>query len=137
MSGSMVERVAKAIAIADGDFHEHEELHPRFYDFARAAIEAMETGLLGLLRGQYSSLILSFNDESGPSYQSVEKLLQERDESSLPTSWVSEDEKQKAIATNAMWTLHWYPDTPVGFYALSASSLGVVLDAALTTPPEP
>ncbi len=44
--------------------------------------------------------------------------------------WVSLEEKQKSIDTNELWKLQWYPDTPVGFYVLLASSLYVLLDKA-------
>lgn len=37
--------------------------------------------------------------------------------------WVSVEEKAKAIETDSMWELQWYPDNPVGFYRVFASSL--------------
>ena len=42
---------------------------------------------------------------------------------------VSEDERLKAIETDELWTVQWYPETPIGFHALSAQSLGALLDA--------
>jgi hypothetical protein len=45
-------------------------------------------------------------------------------------SWVSPEQKQKAIDTNECWELHWYPDTPVGSYTLLAAELDVLLAAA-------
>lgn len=44
--------------------------------------------------------------------------------------WVSDEQKQKAIATNDCWTLQWYPETPVGFCLLAAADLDVLLAAA-------
>lgn len=44
--------------------------------------------------------------------------------------WVSEEQKQKAIATNECWTLQWYPETPIGFCILAAADLDVLLEAA-------
>lgn len=44
--------------------------------------------------------------------------------------WVSEEQKQKAIATNECWMLQWYPETPVGFCTLAAADLDVLLEAA-------
>lgn len=41
--------------------------------------------------------------------------------------WISEEQKQKAIATNECWTLQWYPDTPGGFFIMSAADLDELL----------
>ncbi len=38
------------------------------------------------------------------------------------TDWVSDDERDAAIRTNRCWVLHWYPNTPVGFCSIAASS---------------
>jgi len=37
--------------------------------------------------------------------------------------WPCEDEKKKCIENDEIWTIHWYPDTPVGFHVLAFSSL--------------
>lgn len=42
--------------------------------------------------------------------------------------WVAPDEKAKAIATNELWTLQWYPDTPVGFCVVHASTFQALID---------
>lgn len=47
---------------------------------------------------------------------------------------MSEEEKQKALDTGEIWTLQWYPETPVGFICVAASSLTVLLKAV--KPPE-
>jgi hypothetical protein len=44
--------------------------------------------------------------------------------------WAAPGEKDKAIATNELWCLQWYPDTPVGFHRMFASTLDVLLAAA-------
>ena len=44
--------------------------------------------------------------------------------------WVSYEEREKAIATDEVWTLQWYPETPIGFYCIAASDLDVLLRAA-------
>ena len=38
-------------------------------------------------------------------------------------NWVSLEEKAKACATNEIWTAQWYPETPIGFCLLHASTL--------------
>ena len=37
--------------------------------------------------------------------------------------WKDDESKQRAIDTDSIWTLQWYPDTPVGFYAVAAPTL--------------
>ena len=49
-------------------------------------------------------------------YESVEQFYTKKD-------FVSEEEWQKAIKDDSVWTLQWYPDTPIGFHMLYASSL--------------
>ena len=43
--------------------------------------------------------------------------------------WVSLEEREKAHKTNELWTIQWYPDTPIGFFFLAASTLEALLDA--------
>lgn len=74
-----------------------------------------------LCHGEFSSLIISWNDGNGPNYQSVKDHIEgldyydERD-------FVSPGEKQKCMETNSIWTAHWYPNTPVGFNSCHAST---------------
>ena len=49
-------------------------------------------------------------------YQNVEDFYDEED-------FTSEEEWQKAIKENSVWSLQWYPHTPVGFGRICASSL--------------
>lgn len=44
--------------------------------------------------------------------------------------WESEDAKRQAIATDEIWTLQWYPKTPVGFCAVAAPTLADLLRIA-------
>jgi len=44
--------------------------------------------------------------------------------------WVSEEQRRKAIATDSVWILVWYPETPVGFNRLMACDLDVLLEYA-------
>jgi hypothetical protein len=45
--------------------------------------------------------------------------------------WVSDDERQKAIDEDSVWIMQWYPDTPIGFCCLAASSLDALKNAVL------
>lgn len=59
-------------------------------------------------------------------YQTVEEMV--RDDNL--GDWVSDEQRQKAIDTNEIWELQWYPDTPIGFCCLWAADLDVLLAAA-------
>lgn len=37
----------------------------------------------------------------------------------------------RSIATNEVWELQWYPDTPVGFLHVAAPTLNEVMELAL------
>ena len=91
----------------------------------------LETQLLALLKGEYSSLHLTFNDGNAPNYMTVRQWVEEGP-TDFQNDWISEEEKQKAMETNRMWSLQWYPDTPVGSYSVSASSLPALLQYVLS-----
>lgn len=40
--------------------------------------------------------------------------------------FISVDEWKKCVETNEVWVLRWYPDTPVGGYVISASSIEAI-----------
>lgn len=63
-------------------------------------------------------------------YLTVQQSINDGDHGFRDDCWVSEEQKQKAIATNDCWTLQWYPNTPVGFLMMSAADLDVLLNAA-------
>jgi hypothetical protein len=44
--------------------------------------------------------------------------------------WENEEAKQKAIVSDEIWTIQWYPDTPVGFIAIAAPTLTDLLRLA-------
>lgn len=121
----MERTVAKAICGAQGwDASEPSDLDRKM---ARAATEAVEQSLRALLKGEHSSLSLSFNELHAPNYQTAEEFL--RDNPEDDADWSSAEEREKAIQTNSVWRLQWYPDTPVGFHAVQASSLGAIFAA--------
>jgi hypothetical protein len=80
-----------------------------------------------LLRGEHASFQLTFNDEHAINYMTAaEYYVGDRDD-----GWISPEEREKAIANNSVWTLQWYPETPVGFHIMRASSAAAVIAAAL------
>ena len=60
-------------------------------------------------------------------YDSIDKAVADEDETG---DWTSPEERSLALSSGDIWTLQWYPDTPVGFNRVAASSLKAVLDAA-------
>ena len=81
--------------------------------------------LQSLIVGHYGNLTISYNEQAND-YQTA-KYAVECGEYLDCTDWVSEEEKQAAIETNSIWTLHYYPDTPIGFCSISASSLTAIV----------
>jgi len=43
-------------------------------------------------------------------------------------SFISIEELAKAISEDSVWVLHWYPETPIGFYRIAASTLEAIAD---------
>jgi hypothetical protein len=43
--------------------------------------------------------------------------------------FVNEAEWDKAIREDSVWSLQWYPETPIGFHILCASSLEAIEQA--------
>lgn len=56
-------------------------------------------------------------------YERVEEYVE-------PDDWVSDEQRDKAIATDDFWSIQWYPATPVGFYRLAAHDFDVLLAKA-------
>ena len=44
--------------------------------------------------------------------------------------WETDAAKKLAIATNSVWTLQWYPDTPIGFFNIASPTLEGLLKYA-------
>ena len=77
-----------------------------------------------------SSLGIEFNPHEGV-YETIDEWLDIREGVATPNQscWVSEEEHQKAVSQNTLWTAQWYPHTPVGSYTVAGSSLEAVLKA--------
>jgi hypothetical protein len=55
-------------------------------------------------------------------YESVDSFYDHLDDS----QWVSDEEHIKAIDEDSVWTLQWYPNTPIGSHTIAASSLEAI-----------
>lgn len=91
-------------------------------------ITEFESKLLGLLNKPGMNILIDYNYCTS-FYRTVAEAVEEGDIDE--DSWVSPEEKALAIELNSVWRLTWYPDTPVGFYSVSASSLEAAMLAAL------
>lgn len=70
-----------------------------------------------------AGLTLSHNEYKNY-YYSIENGVAEED-----GSWVSDVEREKALETGEIWVLRWYPETPVGFHHIAASTLEALMEA--------
>lgn len=91
--------------------------------------------LMWLLNGKFSSLSVSFNEMHAGDYLSAQEYHDQTgtygptsDESLI--DWVSEEERLNALKHNSVWIIQWYPDTPVGFHMVGASTFEAALDHA-------
>lgn len=64
-------------------------------------------------------------------YQTVGQSLEEQDE----WDWPSIEARQRAIDTNEIWTLVWFPETAVGSYSIAAPTLEELLSFAANAYP--
>ena len=70
-----------------------------------------------------AGLTLSHNDHLA-SYQSVREYTDS--DTGLNPDWVSSYEREKAGAEGSLWIMQWYPETPIGFEMVAASSLAAL-----------
>lgn len=91
--------------------------------------------LLSLLNGKFSSLTIGFNDDHACNYEDAESWHDNsgfyRGDREDRIDWASEDERMKAIRENSVWTIQWYPETPVGFCCVGASTFEAAARYAL------
>jgi hypothetical protein len=55
-------------------------------------------------------------------YETVEEFYD-------PEDFVCKEEWFKAVKEDSVWVLHWYPNTPVGFIRIAASTLDAIKHA--------
>lgn len=63
-------------------------------------------------------------------YQTAAVFIAEQDRQPAGATWKDDASKQRAIATDEIWELQWYPRTPVGFLKVAAPTLEELLDFA-------
>ena len=83
--------------------------------------DAIQT-ILDALPAHKGGLTITHN-ENASYHKTVETYLCHQEVDSIPLNFSSPEDKAIAIKNNELWTLQWYPDTPVGFQLICASSL--------------
>jgi len=78
-----------------------------------------------------AGMALTHNDHK-LAYQTAHESICENEGRECPPDWENPEMRQKAIDTDEIWELHWYPDTPVGFFRICAPTLGDLLRYAAT-----
>jgi hypothetical protein len=71
-------------------------------------------------------LILHHN-ENRSLYKTVAEFLEDREDPNYAATWQSPEHRARAIATNELWELQWYPVTPIGFLNIWAPTLAELL----------
>lgn len=85
----------------------------------------MENALIACLPAHNAGMSLEHNQHKNI-YETAEEWIKNNGW----CDWESEDQKLKAIETDEIWTLRWYPETPIGFYAIAAPTLEDLLRIA-------
>jgi hypothetical protein len=73
------------------------------------------------------------HNEHKDNYQSAEDWIEESDHYKN-YEWKDDESKRRAIEADEIWTLQWYPDTPIGFHSVAAPTLDELLEYANETP---
>lgn len=64
------------------------------------------------------SLYLSHNEHRHDN-ETIEQYYEKKE-------FINDEEWQKAIATDSVWTLSWWPETSIGDYTIRASTLEAI-----------
>lgn len=78
-----------------------------------------------------AGIALTHNDHK-LAYQTAHESICENEGRECHPDWENPEMRQKAIDTDEIWELHWYPDTPVGFFRIAAPTLADLLRYAAT-----
>ena len=77
-----------------------------------------------------ASITLEYRSQSAY-YDTIKKAVENEGEYWAPDEFLSAEDRQKCLETDIYWTLHFYPNSPVGFHHAHASDVDMLLDWAL------
>ena len=83
-------------------------------------------GLVAMLPKHAAGLTIERNP-GRVAYESVAQWLISATAYSGEPSWSSPEARVRAIETDDVWVMQWYPATPVGFHLIAAPTLGELL----------
>lgn len=63
-------------------------------------------------------------------YQSASDYIAERETLGGEPAWADDEAKARALATDEIWELQWYPRTPISSYSIAAPTLNELLALA-------
>jgi hypothetical protein len=95
-------------------------------------VDQLSEKLITLLKGKWTDLSFSYNEHSyaqiNPPCDTIEETfeilsIEEED-------FVSSEEYKKALEQNQLIRFQWYPQTPVGFHVVYATTLYALIEAA-------
>lgn len=75
-----------------------------------------------------AGLSLDHNPHKGV-YETVEQYVNGMPDYFDDECWATPTSKQRAIETNELWVIQWYPNTPVGFNNMAGATLDELLKA--------
>ncbi len=85
---------------------------------------------LAALPAHKASLTITHNPQRD-NYETVEKHLEYHGD--RLHDFATEEQRQRCIDTDSLWSIHWYPDTPIGFCDVAAPTLLEALEACRET----
>lgn len=81
-----------------------------------------------------AEMIVSHNEHKS-NYETIEEW--ELSRNLRPDDWASPQQRLQAIQSNSLWTIQWYPNTPIGFNIMCGADLQAVINAALEYEKQP
>lgn len=124
LDGATFEQDANAAHIARLDPQTVAAILSRL-DKAEAGLDALAKHLL---KGEFSSMHITFNDHKS-NYVTLAQEMQDRPDWYEDDDFISPEDRQKCAETDTIWSVQWYPHTPVGFCHMHASSFALLLSA--------
>ena len=82
--------------------------------------DQIEEALLAILPQHKASLTIAHNEHKSVYMTPIQEVGHD-------DFWVSEQEAYKAEELDELWTIQWYPETPIGSHKIAASSLAALL----------
>lgn len=99
---------------------------PMPQDVAAPTLEQMFNWLLN---NQHQILYLTKNEDHRTNYVTAKKWIEE--EAPEHFEGCPQDELQKMKDADTIWTLQFYPDTPIGFYVFHGATMDSVIRQAM------